>query len=103
MFRANGRGASLVCSEFWLGLQTSGLLRNRFFLQAHEPEINLVNSLDIFREYGLVGIFDDRTFVVSLFEGRNNLVQLVNLGVHDTEIANGPNFLDRQPALRDGL
>lgn len=78
-------------------------LGNRFFLQTHEPQISFVNSLNVSCEYGLVGILDDRGLVVALFQARDDLVQLINFSVHDTEIADSPDFFDAQPALFNGL
>ena len=55
--------------------------------------------MDILREYGLIGIFHDGTFIMMSLQRTDDLEQLVNLCVHNSQIADNPGFFDSEPAV----
>jgi hypothetical protein len=75
----------------------------RGFFELNEPHVNLVNPVDVLREDGSIRIFLNRRFVVPSPQVSNDLIELVDFGMHDTQVADEPNFFDIKPAAFDGL
>jgi hypothetical protein len=86
------------------GIQSSKSVRPQLalpalFLQPQEPHVHLVHSIDIFAQDGLVGVLVDVVIVMATFEVSDDLVQFVDLGVHDSQVSNKPHLVHIEPAL----
>jgi hypothetical protein len=83
------------------GFSSSGLASQSvaFFAEFYEPEIELVDATDVFVEKVTVGVVDDGGFVVTLAQLFDDMEKFVDLGMHDTQIANDPDFVNIQGSV----
>ena len=51
------------------------------------PRINLIDSINIFLKHRMIGVVVDCLVAVPAFEIVYDLVQLIDLGVHDSKVA----------------
>lgn len=70
-----------------------------FFAELDVPEVDLVHTVDVLSKQVRVGIFVDGGFVVACFELADEVKEIVNLGVHNAEVANDADLVDSKSAF----
>jgi hypothetical protein len=71
--------------------------------QADKPEIDLIHSTDVLIQNGAVGVITNRGFIVPALQVVYELIQLIDFGMHDSQIGDEPDFLDIEPAVMVAL
>ncbi len=64
------------------------------FFQFHEPQVDFIHVLNIFSENRLVSVFNDSGLIMMLLQKFDKLMQVSNLGVHNSEITHEADFRD---------
>src|SRR6266496_938779 len=79
-------------------LPKGAVLAVALLAQAHEPQVNLIHAFDVLGQKRLIGVCMNGRFMMTSLEIMDNMVKLIDLGVHDTEIAHDADFVDRKRA-----